>query len=162
MADVTAHGRYYGNFSEDDKQRAMAIFAEYDADNSGTMNSFQEAQDISLNTLLGFTTPGTDMCKVPGMASCNKHEAMERIVHGLGHVSEQDTLSFEQYWDWFAPAFSDIVDNQGLSLEQLIREHEIMEKIALKEVADIQMSYGDRDPNSNLSTGKPSDDLSSL
>ena len=71
--------------------KARSIFEAYDLDDSGTCNSWEEAQQMTINILfsLGYTVN-------PNLA--------EELIKDLKEV-EENPMDFEEYWEFFQEAF---------------------------------------------------------
>merc|ERR1711918_103746 len=78
-------------FTAAERDRAQLLFQRYDLDSSGTLNSWQEAQQITWNIVFSF-----DM-----VISQDDVEARMTQLRGV----EEDEMEFEAYWAWFQEMF---------------------------------------------------------
>jgi len=96
---VSASQKEKGPFSRKQKEKALKIFGRYDFDASGTCNSWEEAQSMTLNIVftleLQFDPAAVD----------------KMIEPGLKNVDE-DPLDFERYWEFFQVTFKDAAGQQ--------------------------------------------------
>ena len=86
-------GEDEGLWTEENLSQAKVLFERYDLDHSGTVNSWEEAQQITFNLLYSF-----------GM-TVSRDEAENRMS-SLVNVAEE-SMNFDQYWLWFHTTFSD-------------------------------------------------------
>jgi hypothetical protein len=108
--DDTYGAMYGSNFNFDDRIRAAHVFDRYmyDADKSGTCTTPEEAEDMTLNILYGFCTPGTMMCKVAEM-NISRKRALKRLEE-LSDISDDNAMTSSDFWTWFVATFDDAVN----------------------------------------------------
>ena len=84
---------------------------------------------MTLNILYGFCTPGTKMCKVAEMG-IGRRQCLRRLEE-LSDISDENAMSYSDFWTWFVATFDDAVDGWEDYDEQadaqprvvLIRDH---------------------------------------
>ena len=85
-------------WSPKDKESAKDIFSRYDFDESGTVNTFEEATQITTTLHHNFVSQSNRMHK-PG-AIVKSAQQLQELLAPLQHVGE-DPMTFDAYWEWF-------------------------------------------------------------
>jgi len=87
----------------EDQEVARSLFSRYDLDGSGTVNTFEEAQQITTNLMMKFTTTSSTSYK-PNVLAVSS-EKLREAIQPLQHTIENDPMDFGAYWKWYTAHF---------------------------------------------------------